>query len=188
MARDVVDETPVENTDVLINWIAEGCKPETEFRIGTEHEKFGFRLGSNESIPYEGDNGIEALLRSMETLLDWEAITDDGRIIGLAAKQGGGAISIEPGGQFELSGAPVKSIHDTCREANTHLTQTQRCAEPLGIGFLGTGSSPIWSFDETPKMPKSRYEIMRGYMPKVGTRGLDTVSYTHLTLPTILLV
>ena len=178
MARDVVDETPIEDLDVLIGWIAEGCKPEKDFRIGTEHEKFGFRLGSNEPIPYGGPDGIEALLRSMETLLDWEAITDDGRIIGLAAKQGGGAISIEPGGQFELSGAPVESIHDTCREANVHLTQTRRCAEPLGIGFLGIGSSPIWSFDETPKMPKSRYDIMRGYMPKVGTRGLDMMHRT----------
>ena len=178
MARDVVDETPIENIDVLIDWIAEGCKPEEDFRIGTEHEKFGFRLGTYEPIPYEGKDGIEALLRSMETLLDWEAITDDGRIIGLAAKQGGGAISIEPGGQFELSGAPLKSIHDTCREANVHLTQTRRCAEPLGIGFLGTGSSPVWSFDETPKMPKSRYEIMRAYMPKVGTRGLDMMHRT----------
>ncbi|MEP3264308.1 MAG: glutamate--cysteine ligase [Hyphomicrobiales bacterium] len=178
MARDVVDETPIEDLDVLIGWIAEGCKPEKDFRIGTEHEKFGFRLGTNEPIPYGGPDGIEALLRSMETLLDWEAITDDGRIIGLAAKQGGGAISIEPGGQFELSGAPLKSIHDTCREANVHLTKTRRCAEPLGIGFLGTGSSPVWSFDETPKMPKSRYDIMRGYMPKVGTRGLDMMHRT----------
>lgn len=178
MARDVVDETPIENNDVLIEWIAEGCKPEKDFRIGTEHEKFGFRVGTNESIPYDGPDGIEALLRSMESLLDWEAITDDGRIIGLAAKQGGGAISIEPGGQFELSGAPLETIHDTCREANAHLTHTRRCAEPLGIGFLGVGSSPIWSFDETPKMPKSRYDIMRAYMPKVGTRGLDMMHRT----------
>lgn len=178
MARDVVDETPIENIDVLIGWIEEGCKPEEDFRIGTEHEKFGFRLGTNEPIPYGGPDGIEALLRSMEKLLDWEAITDDGRIIGLAAKHGGGAISIEPGGQFELSGAPVETLHDTCREANSHLTQTRRCAQPLGIGFLGTGSSPIWSFAETPKMPKSRYDIMRGYMPKVGTRGLDMMHRT----------
>lgn len=178
MARDVVDETPIDGKASLIDWIAQGCKPESAFRIGTEHEKFGFRIGTNDPIPYEGPDGIEALLFAMEKLLDWEAIMDDGRIIGLAAKTGGGAISIEPGGQFELSGAPLKSIHDTCREANSHLTHLRRCAEPLGIGFLGVGSSPIWSFDETPKMPKSRYDIMRGYMPKVGSRGLDMMHRT----------
>lgn len=178
MARDVVDETPIENPDVLIGWIAQGCKPESEFRIGTEHEKFGFRLGTDEPVPYGGPDGIEALLRAMEKLLGWEAILDGGRIIGLAAKTGGGAISIEPGGQFELSGAPLKSVHDTCREAHSHLTHVRRCAEPLGIGFLGVGSSPVWSYAETPKMPKSRYDIMRGYMPKVGTRGLDMMHRT----------
>ncbi|MEO1067083.1 MAG: glutamate--cysteine ligase [Pseudomonadota bacterium] len=178
MARDVVDETPIENKAELIDWIAAGSKPEADFRIGTEHEKFGFRLKDNSPIPYEGSDGIEALLRSMQQLLDWDAILDDGRIIGLAAKEGGGAISIEPGGQFELSGAPLKSIHETCIEANSHLAHVRRCAEPLGIGFLGTGSSPIWSFDETPKMPKSRYDIMRAYMPKVGSRGLDMMHRT----------
>lgn len=178
MARDVVDETPIENKNELVDWIAEGCKPESVFRIGTEHEKFGYRLGTNRPIPYGGPDGIEALLRAMEKLLDWEAITDDGRIIGLTAKSGGGAISIEPGGQFELSGAPLKSVHETCREANSHLTHVQQCAKPLGIGFLGIGASPIWSFDETPKMPKSRYEIMSNYMPKVGTRGLDMMHRT----------
>ncbi len=178
MARDVVDETPIENCDVLVNWIREGEKPEEDFRIGTEHEKFGFRIGTNRPIAYEGPDGIEALLKAMEKLLDWETIMDDGRIIGLAAKSGGGAISIEPGGQFELSGAPLKTIHETCREAHTHLMHTQKCAEPLNIGFLGVGSSPIWSYEETPKMPKSRYDIMRGYMPKVGTRGLDMMHRT----------
>ena len=178
MARDIVDETPIEDLSELRNWIFDGCKPQSEFRIGTEHEKFGFRLGTNEPIPYDGPNGIEALLKAMQQYLDWEPILDDGRIIGLAAKTGGGAISIEPGGQFELSGAPVETIHDTCREANSHLVHVRECAEPLGIGFLGVGSSPLWSYDETPKMPKSRYDIMRGYMPKVGTRGLDMMHRT----------
>ena len=178
MARDVVDETPIEGVVELANWIAEGCKPEADFRIGTEHEKFGFRPNTNQPIPYEGPDGIEALLTSMQALLDWEPIVDDGRIIGLAAKSGGGAISIEPGGQFELSGAPVKTIHDTCKEAHTHLMHVRKCADDLNISFLGVGSSPIWSFDETPKMPKSRYDIMRNYMPKVGTRGLDMMHRT----------
>lgn len=178
MARDVVDETPIESTDELTAWIAAGSKPEADFRIGTEHEKFGFRMGSNAPIPYEGPDGIEALLRAMEKLTEWEAIMDNGRIIGLAAHEGGGAISIEPGGQFELSGAPVKTLHDTCREAYSHLAQVRRCANPLNIGFLGVGSSPVWPYAETPKMPKSRYHIMRGYMPKVGTRGLDMMHRT----------
>lgn len=178
MARDVVDETPIESVNELVDWIAEGCKPVEDFRIGTEHEKFGFRPDTNQPIPYEGPDGIEALLCAMEKLLGWEAIMDDGKIIGLAAHEGGGAISIEPGGQFELSGAPLETIHDTCREAHAHLTQVQRCAKPLNIAFLGVGSSPTWSFDETPKMPKSRYDIMRNYMPKVGTRGLDMMHRT----------
>jgi glutamate--cysteine ligase len=114
----------------------------------------------------------------MVGLLGWEPILDEGRIIGLADPTGGGAISLEPGGQFELSGAPLENLHQTCSEVHAHLAQMRQVANPLGIGFLGLGHSPTWTLAETPQMPKSRYAIMANYMPKVGTRGLDMMFRT----------
>lgn len=178
MARDTVDERPLEGLEQMTEWFTKGCKPKADWRIGTEHEKFAFYLDDCSPVPYAGPNGIEALLKGMESELGWEAITDEGRIIGLAGPDGMGAISIEPGGQFELSGAPLETIHQTCRESNQHLSAVKNVAKELGIGFLGTGSSPLWSIDETPVMPKSRYKIMTNYMPKVGTRGLDMMYRT----------
>ncbi len=178
MARDTVDSTPIETTADLAATLAAGCKPEEKFRIGTEHEKFGFRVADNSPIPYEGADGVEAILTGMEMLLGWERIEDRGKIIGLADPVGGGAISIEPGGQFELSGAPLENLHQTCRETNQHLAQVRQVADPLGIGFLGTGMAPTWSRAEVPVMPKSRYEIMTRYMPKVGSYGLDMMYRT----------
>ncbi|MCX5495492.1 glutamate--cysteine ligase [Kaistia dalseonensis] len=178
MARDASDSTIVESRDDLVALIASGSKPEADWRIGTEHEKFGFNIADLSPVPYEGPHGIERILRLMEGLLGWQPIEDRGLIIGLVDPVGGGAISLEPGGQFELSGAPLETIHQTCRELHAHLAQVRECAEPLGIGFIGLGTSPIWSLDETPVMPKSRYEIMARYMPKVGTRGLDMMFRT----------
>ena len=159
-------------------YLAGGEKPASAFRIGTEHEKFPFTLNGHRPVPYEGQGGIEQLLRGMECLLGWEPILDEGRIIGLADPTGGGAISLEPGGQFELSGAPLETLHQTCSEVHAHLAQLREIATPLGIGFLGTGMSPTWTLEETPVMPKSRYGIMTNYMPKVGTRGLDMMYRT----------
>ena len=122
--------------------------------------------------------GIRALLEGMQRTLGWEPILDQDNIIGLVEPTGQGAISLEPGGQFELSGAPLETIHQTCREGNAHLAQLREIAEPLGIRFLGLGGSPKWTLAETPKMPKSRYEIMTRYMPKVGTQGLDMMYRT----------
>ena len=178
MARDTADDTPISDRRELAAHLASGCKPRSEWRIGTEHEKFGFYRDGNRPVPYAGPNGIEALLKGMETKLGWQPIEDGGRIIGLADPTGGGAISLEPGGQFELSGAPLVSIHQTCREVHAHLAQVREIAEPLGIAFLGMGMSPKWSLAETPVMPKSRYEIMTRYMPKVGSRGLDMMYRT----------
>jgi glutamate--cysteine ligase len=178
MARDTVDLTPIESRDELVAWIEKGVKPKERFRVGTEHEKFGFYVKDNTPVPYEGPRGIRAILRGMEGLLGWEPILDDGNIIGLADVTGGGAISLEPGGQFELSGAPLETIHQTCREANAHFAQVKQIADPLGIGFLGLGMSPKWTRAETPAMPKSRYQIMTRYMPKVGTLGLDMMYRT----------
>lgn len=178
MARDTIDDTLLENRSQMIEWFEQGCKPKTEWLIGTEHEKFAFYTHDYTPVPYEGDKGIKALLTGMQKVLSWEAITDGGNIIGLAGPNGMGAISIEPGGQFELSGAPLEHIHQTCKESNTHLRAVKEVAQQFGISFLGTGSSPVWSLEETPRMPKSRYDIMTRYMPKVGTRGHDMMYRT----------
>jgi glutamate--cysteine ligase len=178
MARDEVDMTPVETRDDLVAWLAAGIKPKSRFRIGTEHEKFPFTVGRHEPVPYDGPRGIRALLEGMQMLLGWEPITDEGNIIGLLDVPGGGAISLEPGGQFELSGAPVETVHQTSTELQAHLAQLREVAQPLGIGFLGLGMSPKWSRAETPVMPKRRYRIMTRYMPKVGRYGLDMMYRT----------
>ncbi|MGU9980064.1 glutamate--cysteine ligase [Phreatobacter sp. HK31-P] len=178
MARDTVDLTPIESRDELVAWIEKGSKPKDRFRVGTEHEKFGFYRDDFTPVPYEGPRGIRAILEGMEGLLGWEPILDGEHIIGLADVTGGGAISLEPGGQFELSGAPLETIHQTWTEAHAHFAQVRQIADPMGIGFLGLGMSPKWSRAETPVMPKSRYQIMTRYMPKVGSLGLDMMYRT----------
>jgi glutamate--cysteine ligase len=178
MARDTADETPIENRDQLAAHLESGCKPRATWRIGTEHEKLGFYKDGHTPVPYSERRGIRALLEGMQSLLGWEPIFDGENVIGLVDPVGGGAISLEPGGQFELSGAPLKSLHQTCREVNAHLSQVRQVADPLGIGFLGIGMSPKWKLSETPVMPKSRYRIMANYMPKVGGRGLDMMFRT----------
>ena len=178
MARDTIDNTPITSKRELIEALEAGCKPENQFKIGTEHEKFGFCVESLTPIPYEGEHGIANLLDGMQGLLGWERIEEQGNIIGLAEPSGGGAISIEPGGQFELSGAPLSNLHQTCHEANTHLGQVQELSKPFGVGFLGIGMAPTWSYQDMPNMPKSRYQIMTDYIPKVGKYGLDMMYRT----------
>ncbi len=178
MARDTVDEQPIEGKADLIAWIARGEKPASAFRIGTEHEKVPFYPEGLKPVPYEGQKGIRRLLEGMEGLLGWEPIMEGDHPIGLADVTGGGAISLEPGGQFELSGAPVETLHDTHRETICHLMQVNQVAKPLGMRFLTLGMSPLWTSGETPVMPKSRYVIMANYMPKVGSKGLDMMFRT----------
>jgi glutamate--cysteine ligase len=179
MARDQSDPTPLSSREDLIGWIAKGEKPPAAFRLGTEHEKFPFFFSDLSPVPYEGPRGgIRRLLDGMSWLLGWEPIMEGDHPIGLADITGGGAISLEPGGQFELSGAPVETLHQTRDELNAHLAQLKQLAEPLGIGFVGLGHSPKWSLAETPVMPKARYRIMSDYMPKVGTRGRDMMFRT----------
>lgn len=178
MARDQIDMTPIESRDALVAWIEAGVKPREKFRIGTEHEKLPFTQAGLRPVPYEGRRGIRSLLEGMQLLLGWEPIMEGEHIIGLADVTGGGAISLEPGGQFELSGAPVATIHETCAELNAHLAQLRQVATPLGIGFLGIGMSPKWTRAETPVMPKGRYRIMSNYMPKVGKLGIDMMFRT----------
>jgi glutamate--cysteine ligase len=178
MARDQIDMRPIETRDELVAWLAAGVRPKSQFRIGTEHEKFAFTTDEYAPIPYDGRRSIRSLLNGMQMLLGWEPITEDGNIIGLLDVTGGGAISLEPGGQFELSGAPVETVHQMCRELQAHLAQVREVAAPLGIGFLGIGMTPKWTRAEIPMMPKGRYRIMTKYMPKVGHYGLDMMYRT----------
>src|SRR5437868_4495433 len=178
MARDQTDSKPISSRAELIEWIAGGEKPKEQFRVGTEHEKTPFTLNGHNPVPYEGGRGIKALLEGMQLLLGWEPIMERGNIIGLYDVTGGGAISLEPGGQFELSGAPVETIHQTQSELMAHLAQVREIASPLGIGFLGLGMTPSWSLAQIPMMPKGRYKIMTDYMPKVGRYGLDMMYRT----------
>src|SRR5262249_52479664 len=177
MARDQVDMTPLRSRDDLVAWFALGCKPKAQFRIGTEHEKFAFTVG-HRPVPYEGPRGIRALLAGMQAMLGWEPIMEGANIIGLADVTGGGAISLEPGGQFELSGAPLETVHQTRAELAAHLAQLREVARPLGINFISLGMTPDWTRADMPMMPKGRYRIMTAYMPKVGSLGLDMMYRT----------
>jgi glutamate--cysteine ligase len=178
MARDVVDSEVVESRDTLVAWLEAGCKPAGPFRVGTEHEKIPFYGADHSPVPYAGERGIRALLEGMRAHLGWDSIEDGDNLIGLYDAHNEGAISLEPGGQFELSGAPLDDAHSTAAELDRHLAVCRAVAEPLGIGFLTLGMSPKWRLAETPSMPKHRYAIMARYMPKVGTRGLDMMFRT----------
>ena len=178
MADAKVDAPPLTLQD-LAGYMADGCKPKSAWRVGAEHEKFGFRQETLRPIPYGGDDGIEALLKGLMRFGwtgEYEAGDRGETLIGLTRQ--GANVSLEPGGQFELSGAPLETMHDICCETSQHLKETRAVAEPLGIGFLGLGFSPIWRQGEVPVMPKGRYRIMREYMPKVGSLGLDMMFRT----------
>jgi glutamate--cysteine ligase len=178
MARDQIDMTPIETRDELVAWLEAGCKPKAHWRVGTEHEKFAFTVDAHRPVPYAGRCSIRALLEGMHDILGWEPIMEGDNIIGLFDVTHGGAISLEPGGQFELSGAPVEDVHQTASELMAHLAQVGEVAKPLGIGFLGLGMTPDWTRADMPVMPKGRYKIMTAYMPKVGTLGLDMMYRT----------
>jgi glutamate--cysteine ligase len=172
---------PIRSRQDLVDWIASGAKPRSQWRIGTEHEKFGFHTDDLSPLPYEGPRGVRALLEEMMRRYGWQAIREGENVIALAAPKGSGlsgSISLEPGGQFELSGAPLETLHETCREADQHLAQVREAGEALGIGFLGLGFSPKWTLQQTPVMPKGRYAIMRRLMPKVGSLGLEMMFRT----------
>ncbi len=161
---------PVESRDDLVKFLADGSKPEDQWGIGTEHEKFGFNTATLAPLPYEGPAGIEAMLTGL-TRFGWEPVRESGKIIGLS--QGGASVSLEPGGQLELSGANLKTLHQTCNEVHTHLDQVREVADEIGAGFFGLGVTPTWTRDQVPVMPKGRYGIMSSYMPKKGSMGLD---------------
>ncbi len=154
----------------LVEYLERGAKPVDQWRIGTEHEKFGYRLSDFRPLPYEGDCGIRAILNGLQKF-GWRPVLENGNPIAL--QKNGASVSLEPGGQLELSGAPVENLHQTCDEVHTHLYQVKDVAGDIGVGFMGLGFQPHWSLEETPIMPKDRYTIMRDYMPTKGNLGLD---------------
>ncbi|WP_426955853.1 glutamate--cysteine ligase [Muricoccus radiodurans] len=169
------DLTPITAVRDLAGWFAAGSKPRDAWRVGTEHEKIGFRRRDLSPPPYEGPDGIGAILEGLAAR-GWERIEDSGNLIGL--KRGLASVSLEPGGQFELSGAPVATIGETEAELASHLSELHAVAEPLGVSFTALGFHPIATREAMPWMPKSRYAIMRDYMPRVGDMGLDMMLRT----------
>ncbi|MFM2045116.1 MAG: hypothetical protein RLY86_3692 [Pseudomonadota bacterium] len=167
---------PVTDRRQLIEFLEQGSKPAEAFRIGTEHEKFAFSQSDLRPLPYDGEGGIGAVLREFATRFGWEPVREGENVIALT--KGMANISLEPGGQFELSGAPLSTIHQTCSEVTEHLNQVRQIGADLGFGMLGLGFNPLWRRDEIPWMPKGRYKIMRDYMPKRGGLGLDMMTRT----------
>jgi glutamate--cysteine ligase len=170
-----VSETPITGRAQLVDYIAAGGKPAADWRIGTEHEKFGFRLDDLRPPTWEGERGIGALLEGM-TRFGWERVLEEGNLIALLRDNA--SVTLEPAGQLELSGAPLPTIHDTCCEVTHHLKEVKAVADDLGVGFLGMGFQPKWRREEMPWMPKGRYAIMHRYMPMVGSLGLDMMTRT----------
>ena len=164
----------IQSKEDLIKPFQNGEKKPSDFKIGTEHEKFVFHIDTLKPVPFLGESGIENLLLALKKY-GWESILEDGNTIGLSRDKslGGGTITLEPAGQLELSGAPLTNIHETFNELDEHRSQISKEGSNLGLGFLGAGLTPDWSFDEMPIMQKSRYQIMKNYMPKKGNLGLD---------------
>ncbi len=175
----MTDNAPLSRT-ALIEAMSKGIKPKDQWRIGAEHEKFGFDKSTLRRPAYEGENGILAMLTGLQRF-GWSPVEEAGRVIALERKNAEGfsaSISLEPGGQFELSGAPLKDIHDICNETGQHLMEVKQVADQLNLGFLGLGFDPMWRREDIPVMPKGRYDIMRAYMPRKGDLGLDMMLRT----------
>ena len=170
-----VAEQPIERRAQLVEYLAAGSRPAADWKIGTEHEKFVFRTDDLRPPPYDGERGIGALLQGIAGC-GWEPVVEDGNLIALARDKA--SVTLEPAGQLELSGAPLENIHQTCCEVQEHLECVRRASVPLQLGILGMGFQPKWRRDEMPWMPKGRYKIMRDYMPKVGSLGLDMMTRT----------
>lgn len=170
-----VKETPITRREDLVEFMASGARTPENWKIGTEHEKFGFRLDDLRPPTYAGARGIGALLNGL-TRFGWAPVSENGNVIALT--RGDGSITLEPAGQLELSGGQVDTVHDTCCEVMCHLKEVKTVADELQLGFLGMGFQPKWTREEMPWMPKGRYAIMRRYMPLVGKLGLDMMTRT----------
>jgi glutamate--cysteine ligase len=160
---------PITSHDQLAEYLASGCKPKEDWRIGTEHEKFGYCKDTLKPLPYEGKRSIRTMLKGLRDTHGWSPVMEGDHLIGL--EKGGANISLEPGGQLELSGAPLQTIHETCDEVNAHLREVKDVADTIGVGFIGLGAAPVWRHDDMDLMPKGRYKLMNEYMTKVGTMG-----------------
>ncbi len=167
---------PIEHEGQLAEFLEAGCKPKDSWRIGTEHEKFGYCRDMLKPLPYEGTCSVKAMLEGLRDGFGWQPVAESGRLIGL--HKGGANISLEPGGQLELSGAPLETIHATCDEVNEHLREVQGVADRIGAGFIGLGAAPVWRHEDMPMMPKGRYRLMTPYMEKVGTHGTQMMYRT----------
>ncbi len=171
-----VKSTPITGRQQLVDYLAAGEKPRAAWRIGTEHEKFGFCTDDLRPPTFEGERGIKALLETLATRYGWQVAREGENPVALSRDKA--SITLEPAGQLELSGAPLETIHQTCSEVNAHLAEVRSIADGMGLGFLGMGFQPKWSREQMPWMPKGRYKIMREYMPKVGALGLDMMTRT----------
>ncbi|MCH2249488.1 MAG: glutamate--cysteine ligase [Cognatishimia sp.] len=160
---------PIESHDQLAEYLASGCKPKETWRIGTEHEKFGYCKDTLKPLPYDGERSILAILEGLRDRHGWAPVMEADKLIGL--EKGGANVSLEPGGALELSGAPLETIHQTCDEVNVHLREVQDIADEIGAKFIGLGAAPIWTHEQMPLMPKGRYRLMNDYMEKVGSMG-----------------
>ena len=167
---------PIEHHSQLAGYLESGCKPRDAWRIGTEHEKFGYCRDSLLPIPYEGERSVLAVLEGLRDVHGWAPVEEKGKLIGL--EKDGANVSLEPGGQLELSGAPLETIHGTCDEVNAHLRDVKDIADKVGVGFIGLGAAPQWSHEQMPLMPKGRYKLMDAYMQKVGTMGRSMMRRT----------
>ena len=167
---------PIERHEQLAEYLAAGCKPEADWRIGTEHEKFGYLKDTHEPLPYEGPRSIRAVLQGLRDRHGWAPVEEGGHLIGLT--KDGANVSLEPGGALELSGAPVETIHHTCDEVNQHLREVKDVSDEIGVGFIGLGAAPEWMHSVMPLMPKGRYKLMDSYMQKVGTLGTTMMRRT----------
>ena len=167
---------PIERHEQLATYLAEGCKPREDWRIGTEHEKFGYCAKTRLPLPYDGPRSIRAVLEGLRHRFGWTALYEGDNIIGLT--KGGANVSLEPGGQLELSGAPLETIHQTCDEVNAHLREVREISDELGARFIGLGAAPEWTHEQMPQMPKGRYRLMTEYMGRVGTHGTQMMYRT----------
>ncbi|UUR07626.1 glutamate--cysteine ligase [Sphingomonas glaciei] len=172
---DLSDSPLIEGRDDLLSVFSGGEKPKADWRIGTEHEKFVYRLADHRAPSWDEPGGIRDLLMGL-TEFGWRPVLEDGKVIALSGSDG--TISLEPAGQLELSGAPLATLHDTCAEAGRHLEQVKAIGDRLGLGFLGLGMWPDKTRAELPVMPKGRYAIMLRHMPRVGGLGLDMMLRT----------
>ena len=167
---------PIEHMGQLAEYMESGCKPTDQWRIGTEHEKFGYLTDSLLPVPYDGPRSIRALMEGLRDGFGWTPVYERDSLIGLT--RDGANISLEPGGQFELSGAAVDTLHDTCAELHQHLAEVRTVADRMCIRFMVVGAAPVWSHEQMPVMPKGRYRLMTDYMGRVGTHGTQMMYRT----------